>query len=302
MRTPRISLEQCACFKAVVDEGSFAKAAEVLNKSQSSVSYTIGKMEELLPTPVLEQQGRKAVLTESGKVLYRKATSLLKEADNVELSAQLLAKGWEPEVTVAVDLLVDLDPVIRALTAFSKESPSTRIVILETTLSGTDEALLERKADLVLSPKVPPGFLGKPLGQVEMLPVAHPNHPLLALKENVTEPELRQHRQVVFKDTGVKRQQDAGWLGAEQRWAVSHMRASIELVEKNMGYAWLPLPAITDALATGMLKRLNLKEGSSRSVSFYLNYLDKDLVGPAAREFMGELRMLTLEMPTSDSQ
>ena len=59
MRAPRISLEQWAAFKAVVDEGSFAKAAEVLNKSQSSVSYTISKMEELLPTPVLEQQGRR---------------------------------------------------------------------------------------------------------------------------------------------------------------------------------------------------------------------------------------------------
>ena len=57
---PKISLEQWAAFKAVVDEGSFAKAAEALNKSQSAVSYAIAKLEEQLPTPVLTQQGRRA--------------------------------------------------------------------------------------------------------------------------------------------------------------------------------------------------------------------------------------------------
>ncbi len=82
-------------------------------------------MEELLPSPVLQQEGRKSVLTDVGKVLYRKATNLLKEAENVELSAQILARGWELEVTVAVDLLVNLDLVIHALAEFSKEGNST---------------------------------------------------------------------------------------------------------------------------------------------------------------------------------
>ena len=63
MKSPRISLEQWAAFKAVVDEGSFARAAEALNKSQSSVSYAIAKLNEQLPSPVLELYGRIAVLT-----------------------------------------------------------------------------------------------------------------------------------------------------------------------------------------------------------------------------------------------
>jgi len=51
-----------------------------------------------------------------------------------------------------------------------------------------------------------------------MVAVAHVNHPLSQLPI-VTEPELKTHRQIVVRDTGVKRQQDAGWLGADQRWA-----------------------------------------------------------------------------------
>ena len=63
MSGPRTSLEQWHCFLAVVDEGSYARAAEVLHKSQSAVTYTIQKMEEQLGVRVFEIRGRKAELT-----------------------------------------------------------------------------------------------------------------------------------------------------------------------------------------------------------------------------------------------
>ncbi|MGD8593829.1 MAG: LysR family transcriptional regulator, partial [Gammaproteobacteria bacterium] len=44
MKQPKTTLEQWAVFTTVVDEGSFAKAAEALNKSQSAVSYIIGNL------------------------------------------------------------------------------------------------------------------------------------------------------------------------------------------------------------------------------------------------------------------
>jgi len=85
---------------------------------------------------------------------------------------------------------------------------------------------------------------------------------------------------------------DAGWLGAEQRWTVDHVRASIALIEQNLGYAWLPLPELTEALNSGVVKALNLSEGGRRSASFYMNYLDKDRVGPAAQVFISSLQAL----------
>lgn len=63
VQVPRISLEQWAAFKAVVDEGSYAKAAEMLNKSQSAISYAISRLNDLLPSPALVLEGRKAVLS-----------------------------------------------------------------------------------------------------------------------------------------------------------------------------------------------------------------------------------------------
>ena len=50
MKPPRISLEQWLAFKTVVDCGSYALAAEALNKSQSSVSYAVSRLNDQLPS------------------------------------------------------------------------------------------------------------------------------------------------------------------------------------------------------------------------------------------------------------
>ncbi len=48
MASPRITLDQWQALMAVVDAGSYAKAAEVLHKSQSSLTYAVQKLESLL--------------------------------------------------------------------------------------------------------------------------------------------------------------------------------------------------------------------------------------------------------------
>ena len=78
--TPRITLEQWRALQAVVEEGGYAQAAEALHKSQSTVTYAVQQIQKLLDVKVFEIRGRKAVLTESGKVLYRRAHTLLEEA------------------------------------------------------------------------------------------------------------------------------------------------------------------------------------------------------------------------------
>ena len=70
---PRISLEQWRALQAVVEAGGYAQAAEALHKSQSTLTYAVQKIERLLDVKVFEIQGRKAVLTEGGQVLYRRA-------------------------------------------------------------------------------------------------------------------------------------------------------------------------------------------------------------------------------------
>jgi len=297
MSTPRITLEQWAALKAVVEEGSFARAADSLHKSQSSISYAIARLNEQLPTPVLEIQGRKAALTREGQVLYRRAVQLLRQAEETELTAGLLAQGMEPEVVLAVDGLLPPPAVIPVLDRFSAGFPMVRIRLLETALSGTEEAILEKRANIVISNKVPVGYLGSSLAAAEMLPVASPAHPLFETARDrdqaINDWELRTHRQLVLRDSGHRREQDAGWLGSEQRWTVSHFSTSLAILRAGLAFAFLPRAWVQADLDSGHLRQLPLAMGGSRIIPLYLVLPSADASGPATRELA---RMLEAEL------
>lgn len=299
---PRVTLEQWRILQAVVDHGGFAQAAEALSRSQSSVSYAIKNLQEQLPVPVLTQSGRKAELTEAGELLLRRARGLLREAQSIERLAANLAAGWESEIRLATEIVFPPERLLRALQRFAdgcrEHRREVRVQLIESVLSGTDEALLTRAADLVITARIPPGFLGQPLMTVEFLPVAHRDHPLHQLGRELTQQDLMAQRQIVVRDSGLSRKQDAGWLGAEQRWTVSHLKTSIQALSLGLGFAWVPVEHIRGELASGLLKPLPLAEGGSRRAELYLVFADPDSAGPGTRA-LAETLMSVCAAPLS---
>ena len=102
---PHITLEQWRTLIAVVDAGGYAQAANALHKSQSAVTYAVQKLEAVLGVKAFEIKGRRAVLTATGQLLYRRALGLLDEAGGLEKAARTLSAGWEPEIRLAVEVL-----------------------------------------------------------------------------------------------------------------------------------------------------------------------------------------------------
>lgn len=279
---PRIPLEYWTAFKAVVDCGSYALAAEALNKSQSSVSYAIARLNEQLPRPVLALKGRRAELTEAGEVLYRHASQLIGQARTMEDLARSMEAEFEAEVTIALDILLQVAELACALEKFSLEFPHTRVRILETSLTGTVEALIDKQADLVIGARVPPGYPGRPLRPVRLLPVAAPQHQVFTLAR-VGDMELRQFRQVVVRDTGQRAQTDSGWLEAERRWTVSHFYSSISLVKSGVGFAFVPVKWIEEDLSAGVLREITMDGECIREVPLFLMHGAAETEGPATR-------------------
>src|SRR5262245_17576808 len=175
---PRISLEQWRCLAAVVEAGGYAQAAEALHKSQSSVTYAVQKLESSLDVRAFEIQGRKAVLTPTGQMLYRRARTLIEDAGAIERAAKKASAGWEAEITLAVEVLFPTWLVLQCLGRFGLESPQTRIEWYETVVSGSTELISSGAADLALTPHVPPGYAAEPLSLIRFVPVAHPDHEL----------------------------------------------------------------------------------------------------------------------------
>src|ERR1700719_1146816 len=279
--TPRISLEQWRSLLAVVDAGGYAQAAEVLHKSQSAVTYAVQKMESLLGVKVFEVVGRKAHLTPTGEVLYRRAKALLEEASALEGAAGSLAAGWEPELRLAVEIIFPTWLLLRCFARFAEERPQTRIELYETVLSGTEEALLQRKVDLAVCSRVPPGFAGDPVMRLRFIAGAHPEHPLHRLGRELTLQDLLKHRHLVIRDTGSQRRAGS-WLGAEQSWTVSHKATSIRAAGLGLGFAWVPEETVLCERKRGELKVLPMREGGERWGELSLVFADRDYAGPGA--------------------
>ena len=289
MSAPRISLDQWTALVSVVDSGGYAKAAEHLHKSQSTLTYAIQQAERMLGVKLFEIRGRKAVLTPTGQLLYRRGKTLVDDAERLERAAGEIAKGWETEIRLAVDIVFPTWLLVQCMAAFAAERPETHIELYETVLSGADDLLLARSVDFVITSSLPPGFIGDVLMPVRGVCVAAPSHPLHQLGRPATLDDLRRHRHLVIRDSGIQRARSAGWLN-EQRWTVSHKATSIHAVSLGYGYAWLPEEAIRGELERGALVPVPLREGAERGGSLYLVFADRDATGPGALRLAAILR------------
>jgi len=284
-----VTLEQWKALISVVDSGGYEKAAEALNKSQSSVTYAVQKLQSQLGVKAFDVKGRKAVLTPTGVFLYRRAQALVEEAAATERAAKKLSAGWEAEIGIAVEVAFPTWLLLQCLDAFGKESPHTRVEVIESVLGGTAEALLTGQAQLAVVGLLPQGFVGDLLMPIRFVPAAHPEHALHKLGRAVTMQDLRAHRQLVVRESGTRRATKPR-LEAAQRWTVSNLSTSIEASGKGYGYGWYPEYRIRDEIAAGMLKPLPMREGGESFAQLYLVFADRDAAGPGVLRLAAIMR------------
>jgi len=279
MASPRITLDQWNVLVSVVESGSYSKAAERIHRSQSTLTYAIKKLEALLGVKVFELRGRKAVLTPTGELLYRRGKTLIEEAGRLEHAAGELAKGWEPQVRVAVDIVFPTWLLLKCFADFAKERPETHLELYETVLGGTEEALAKRSVEFAIGGSVPQGFVGDILMPIRAVCMAAPSHPLHQLGRELTLEDLRRHRHIVIRDSGEQRVRSAGWIN-DLRWTVSNKATSIQAAGLGLGYAWYPEDSVRAELERGALKPLPLREGAEKSGTLYLTFADREAAGP----------------------
>ena len=79
------------------------------------------------------------------------------------------------------------------------------------------------------------------------------------------------------------------WLGADQRWTVSHKATSIAAACAGHGFSWHPEATIRRELEAGVLKPLPIRGQRERLVTMSLVIADPEYAGPATRELAGQI-------------
>ena len=283
MSRAKSTLEQWRIVQAVVDFGGYAQAAEQLNKSQSSLNHAVAKLQHQLGINLLEVRGRKAYLTEQGEVLLRRSRHLTQSVEELEQLATNLGQGWEPNLTIAREIVYPIDTLVEALNAFLPQSRGTRVTVLDTVLNGTNELIQNNQVDLAICATPPKGHIAEPLCDAVFELVCHPEHPLAQLDVIEDDKQLAQHLQIVIKDTGVKSTNEIGWLKAEQRWTVSNFHEAKAILAKNIGFCWMPSFIVEHELMNKQLTRLHLRGSSQRKTILNLVIPNRDQQGPASK-------------------
>ncbi|MGO1247180.1 MAG: LysR family transcriptional regulator [Oceanisphaera sp.] len=278
MYRPKSTVEQWRIFQAVVDNGGYAQAAEVLNKSPSSLNHAVAKLQQGLGVALLEVKGRKAFLTPEGEVFLRRSRKLTQGIEELELLADVLASGWEPVLRIVVEASLPRQPLYQALADFSIRSRGCRIHLAEAQPSGCAAVIHKQAANFVFASKAFSGVTSLPLITTAYLPVCSSTHRLATLVE-VNSHDLEQELELILADS---HQAEAGWEGTEQPWVINHLHDTLSLLRRGVGFAWLPQDVVAPLIQANILTRLNMANYIQRKRFTHLVLPQTSPPGPAA--------------------
>jgi LysR family transcriptional regulator, hydrogen peroxide-inducible genes activator len=197
-----MELHQLRYFVAVAQTGNFSRAAEKCFVSQPSLSQQIQKLERQLKRPLFHRLGRKAVLTDAGRLLLDRATQILA---GVEDAQRRLQGGADAEGgRLSVGAIPTIAPYVLpgALERFVKSSPRAELIIREDVTAHLIAAVAEGELDLALValPIEDSRLHAEPLLTEPLLLALPPKHPLAKRRKAVSIQELAGERFILMGD------------------------------------------------------------------------------------------------------
>jgi len=200
----RLSLDALQVIDAIDRGGSFAAAAKELHRVPSTVSYSVSKLEDDLGVQVFARSGPKVMLTAAGRALLLEGRHLLRAAQELEHKVRRVASGWETEFSIGMDLLFSPILIAAEIKDFYEVADTTRLRMVTEALSGTWEALLDRRVDLLIGAagEGPSGggYIAKPMGTMRFVFAVAPSHPLAEVTRPLGKSELNAYRVISVAD------------------------------------------------------------------------------------------------------
>jgi DNA-binding transcriptional LysR family regulator len=255
-----INIEILEILDAIDRRGSFAKAAEELNKATSALSYAIQKIEEQLSITIFQREGRRSVLTPAGELILHDGRAILNATKLLAEKAKEVATGWEPKLRIALESTINHEMFFKVLNSFLCEHESLEIDINESILNGGWEALEHDRIDLLVGAPGPvpqqKGFRAVGIDSIEMVPVIASTHPQAHL---LKEPKLFESilptlRRVVTHDTAtINIARNVGLSVGKRVLYVQTMDQKIQAQLSGLGIGHLPKHRIQTYLDNGKL-------------------------------------------------
>jgi DNA-binding transcriptional LysR family regulator len=281
-----LTLDQIRVFIAVAETGSFSDAARTLNRAQSAVTHAIRRLEAETEMAVFDRSTYRPTLTEAGKALLVRARRIVAETALFRDHARSLARGLEPELSIAIDPMFPMPLAVQGLRAFCDHFPNVPVRVHMRSLGAGAQLVVEGTCaiGLVPYPVIEMTTLeAVPMLPVELLPVAAPSHPLAVHEGRIPAATLHDHIQLVLTDASITTEgRDFGVLSSKN-WRIADLSAKKTLLVAGMGWGNMPEHMVRDELANGSLVQLDTEGFDAARNSVWLGVATSPdrILGPA---------------------
>ncbi|NRA71697.1 MAG: LysR family transcriptional regulator [Gammaproteobacteria bacterium] len=266
MHSSPITIEALLVLDAIDSRGSFAAAAEQLNKVPSALSYVVQKLEQQLSVTLFVRQGRRSVLTPAGRHLLVEGRKVLAAMSKITEQTQTISHGWEPKIRIAFDSIIDIECLLEPLALFLNEHPNVEVDLCEEVMNGGWEALTDGRVDLLIGASAPipnqQGIRSSKFIRLSNVFVVPMGHELASAAQPINKNDIKDYRTVVVHDSA---QHEVPWssnvIEQSRHFFVDSVAHKIQAIVAGIGVGFLPLKRIEPYINAGKLVEVDMADG-----------------------------------------
>ncbi len=297
-----LELRHLRTLVALRDTGSLSRAAQLLNLTQSALSYQLKALEDQYGTPLFERKSQPVAFTAPGQRLLRAADAVLPQLSDAERDVQRLVSGAAGSLRIAVECHTCFDWLMPAMDALRERWPEVELDIVSGFHADPVGLLHQDRAELAIVSdfdEAESGVVVHPLFQFEIVALLPKGHALLQ-KPHLDAADFAEHTLITYPvpdemlDLVRRVLKPAGVEPARRTTELTV--AMLQLVASGRGLAALPRWAVAGYLERGYVasQRIGPEGLTGRLYAVALQRLDdKPYIGDFV-QVMRETSLVTL--------
>lgn len=246
-----MNLQHLIYFRELAQDPHMPTVAEKLGISQSTLSYSLNKLEDELGVPLFEKQGRNIQLTLYGKIFYKYICDGLKSIETGKNKVIDLSLGQNGKLALGSSYIVDNDFIADVISGFRHDHPQDKInfVIKRGTTPNLLADLNQDRVQLAMMTVMFNSYKSKeydfdPIFRRHFVAAVPKNHPL-SKRKSVSLKDLVIYPIITFSElSGIRPRLDNLWkrneLQPHYQAEADDVRTILSLVECGEGIALIP--------------------------------------------------------------
>ena len=261
------TLDQLRILKAIAAQGSFKKAADLLYVTQPAVSLQIQNLEKQLEITIFDRGGRKALLTEAGRLLLEYCERILNQCDEACKAIEDLNSLKGGTLVIGASQTTGTYLMPRMIGLFRQQYPDVSVQLQVHSTRRTGWSVANGQIDLAIIGGQLPSDLENllqviPYATDELALVLPTKHPLSNKKELLKEDLYKLN--FVTLDTQSTTRKVVDRLLQNSGLEIQRLKIEMELnsleaiknaVQSGLGVSFLPVVSIERELAAGTIHK-----------------------------------------------